>query len=286
VAQFARPIQDIARGSWTTHTGGTTNLFATLNEGEPGDDTAFIQSATAANDAYECRLSTVQVALIDRLHVLRYRGRKSAVGGNTRGLIVELRQGATVIASNTHADLTAVMADAAILLTKQQGAAITDYADLRVRFTSTGTFSGGGAQRRRVEVSWCQLRVPDWQPTYENQWGAIYDDATPGVVRLTIDDVTVEAATLEEAQLRLAEAIRDTYDDDYDDPRYRLWGFVRQPMARYAFKVKQYEGMPGAEAKMASLLQRRDAQELIDRDPPTFTTPPPTETTTTTTVMP
>ncbi len=162
MAQFARPSSDITvNGGWTTQAGATSNRWTVLDEIEPANDADFIQSALAINDVYECRLSSVQPALINRLHVLRYRGRKSAIGGNVRGVIVELLQGASVIASNTHADLTAVMLDGAIVLTKEQGALITDYADLRVRFSATGTFSGNNTQRRRVEISWCQLRVPD-----------------------------------------------------------------------------------------------------------------------------
>jgi hypothetical protein len=161
VALFTRPIADISRGTWTTNTGATTNLWAAIDEPEPASDADYVQSSNSANDSYEVRLASVAPALLDRLHILRYRGRKSAAAGNQRGVTVELRQGATVIATNSHPDLTAVFADGLILLTREQGAAITDYADLRVRFTGTGTIGGSGGNRRSVQMSWCQLRVPD-----------------------------------------------------------------------------------------------------------------------------
>jgi hypothetical protein len=272
MAQFARPSQDITRGSWVTDSGATANLWAALDELAPGDDADFVQSSLATqNDTYEFRLSTVQAALIDRLHLLRYRGRKGAVGGNTRNLTVELRQGATLIASNIHNDLTAVMADGAIVLTKEQGALITDYTDLRVRLIASGTFNGGAAQRRRVEVSWCQFRVPDWQPTWEVDWGAEEVILPDNRVQLTLNGITVEGADSIEARRLLAEAIRDTIVSEwtppplepsgalgdpmpprpdasvYDDPAYRVWGFLRQPLAYYHWKVQQNTALGIAE---------------------------------------
>jgi hypothetical protein len=161
VALFTRPIADISRGTWTTNAGATTNLWAAIDEAEPANDADYVQSSNSANDSYEVRLAGVAPALLDRLHLLRYRGRKSAAAGNQRGVTVSLVQGATVIATNAHPDLTAVFTDGLILLTREQGAAITDYADLRVRFTGSGTIGGSGGNRRSVQMSWCQFRVPD-----------------------------------------------------------------------------------------------------------------------------
>jgi hypothetical protein len=160
VAQFARPIQDVARGSWTTNVGGTANLWAAIDE-QDADETDYIQSSLTANDTYEARLSSVEAALVRRLHILNYRTRKSAAAGNTRGVTVSLVHGTTVIASQSHPDLTIVWATLPLLLTRQQAAAITDSTDLRVRFAATGTTGGSAGNRRAVWASWAQLRVPD-----------------------------------------------------------------------------------------------------------------------------
>jgi hypothetical protein len=204
VAQFARPASDIAIGSWTTQGGSAASLWATLDE-DPADEADFAQSSLTVNDSYETLLSPVEAAFIDRLHLLRYRGRKNAAAGNTRGVTVDLLQGTTVIATNSHPDLTVVWLDGAILLTKAQGAAITDYANLRVRFTATGSVSGPGGNRRRAQVSWCQLRVPDATELIDDwrtRWG-----------------LPVEVDTLQEV-IAYAEG------QDQDDPvwvrRYRL----------------------------------------------------------------
>jgi hypothetical protein len=173
VAQFARPASDIAIGSWTTQGGSAASLWATLDE-DPADEADFAQSSLTVNDSYETLLSPVEAAFIDRLHLLRYRGRKNAAAGNTRGVTVDLLQGTTVIATNSHPDLTVVWLDGAILLTKEQGAAITDYTNLRVRFTATGSTASPAGNRRRAQVSWCQLRVPDVAELLEDwrtRWG-------------------------------------------------------------------------------------------------------------------
>jgi hypothetical protein len=160
VAQFARPIQDIARGSWTTNTGGTANLWATIDE-QDADDADFIQAPNNSNTVGVFRLSPLVIPLVRRLHVVNVRARKAAVGGNVRGITTELLQGSTVIASRVDTDLTALWPTLPLVLTRTEAEAITDYSALDARLTTSGTFSGGGAQRRAVQVSWVQFRVPD-----------------------------------------------------------------------------------------------------------------------------
>jgi hypothetical protein len=160
VATFARPIQDISRGFWTTSSGATANLWAGVDE-ETADDTDFIQAPNNSNTVGVFRLSPLDTPLVRRLHIVNVRARKSAVGGNIRGLTTELLQGSTVIASRVDTDLTALWPTLPLVVTRTEAQAITDYSALDVRLTTSGTFSGGGAQRRAVQVSWVQLRVPD-----------------------------------------------------------------------------------------------------------------------------
>jgi len=44
--QFARPTSDQSAGTWTTNSGGTTNLYATIDETSL-DDADYIQSIAA-----------------------------------------------------------------------------------------------------------------------------------------------------------------------------------------------------------------------------------------------
>jgi hypothetical protein len=230
--QYARPSADITLGGWSNQAGATASLFASIDE-VTADDADFVQSSLTANDAYECRLSTVAAALIRRGHIVRYRGRKNAAAGNTRGVTVELRQGATVIASNTHADLTALMLDGAIVLTPGQAAAITDYTNLRIRFAATGTVSGSGSVRRRVVITWAQVRVPD------ATFGAIEDTSTPGVWRYTLNGFTGTGATREDALVDLFTQIRDS--NPADPVNDRRWTYVY-----YARKIRDYTAIRAA----------------------------------------
>lgn len=217
MAVFARPIADITKGSWLTNGGVATNLFAAIDE-DPSNDADYVQSSATVNDTYEARLSSVAPAPIDRLHVLNYRVRKSAALGNTRGVTVSLVQGATVIASQSHSDLTIAAATVPLLLTAAQGALITNYADLRVRFVATGIVSGATTARRAVWVTWAQLRVPDSVDCVDDwraRWGF------PASV-VTIDDV------------------RSWLDANYAENA--VW-FRRYNLARAVWKLSSYRPM-------------------------------------------
>jgi hypothetical protein len=226
VAQFARPSQDVSIGGWTSQAGSAVNLFASIDE-DTANDADFVQCSLTVNDAYEVRLSTVQAALIDRGHILRYRGAKGTLGGNQRGVTVELRQGATVIASNSHPDLTPVAADGIIQLTKEQGAAITNYADLRVRFTATGNVSGPGGNRRRVQIYWCQLRVP------EASFGAVATLVGPPTWQYTLNGVTGSGPSVEDALVDLFAQL--SAESGNDSIEHRRWRYVY-----YARKIRDY----------------------------------------------
>jgi|SRR6478735_513138 len=208
MAQYARPSADITLNAWTTQSGATTNLWSALDEVD-ASETDYVSQASpgANNNLYEVRLSTVTTPLINRYHLVRYRYRKSQALGNVRNVTVGLYQGTTLIASNVHNDITVVWTEGAFLLTVAQAALITDYTNLRLRFTPSGTTSGSTA-RRMVQVSWAQLRVPDWQPTFENEWGAVEDTSTPGITKYTLNGITGQGTRREDALVDLWEKYR------------------------------------------------------------------------------
>lgn len=230
MAQYARPIADTLVGAWTNAANATANLWQSIDE-DPADDADFAQSSLTVNDAYEVRLSAVDAALIGRGHILRVRARKNQAAGNTRGVTIELRQGATVIASQSIADLTVLWPTAPLALTPAQAAAITDYTDLRVRFTATGTVSGNAATRRRVQVSWAQLRVP------EATFGAVATLTGPPVWRYTLGGKTGEGATALDALVDLFTQLQAFDPATYE----RNWRYVY-----YARKIRDYTALRAA----------------------------------------
>ncbi len=263
MAQLARPSADVTTTGWLTQGGASTSLFASIDEVDHDEADFITQQNGSNNNTCEIRLSSVTAALIDRAHVVSYRYRKHQALGNVRNLQVHLVQNTTIIASGTlHTDITVAWTPGAFILTPAQGATITDYTNLRLRFVPSGATNGTTA-RRQVQVAWAQLRVPDWQPTWDNDWGAA-EETGAGFVRLTLDGETVEGVDSEQARLFLAERKRDKIavawgiqaTSVYDEPSYRVWGFLRQPLARARWKIKAYTGIVGAESKLATFEAR------------------------------
>jgi hypothetical protein len=231
VASFARPSADIARGSWTTNSGGTTNLWATIDEAV-ADDADYVISALNANSTYECRLSSVAPAIIPRAHLLVLRGRKDQSGGNTKGVTVDLVQGSTVIGSLDFPDLPFAVTQQNVSIPKSMASQITDYTDLRVRLTSTGITSGGSARRRAI-VTGIALRVPsavDLVDDLLTRWSIISDTSVPGVVTVSRDGFTGTGNTL-------AKAIWDMYQT----MPHSIENERRFHIAYYLWKQIEYE---------------------------------------------
>jgi hypothetical protein len=96
-----------------------------------------------------------------------------------------------------------------------------------VRFTATGNVSGPGGNRRRVQMYWCQLRVP------EATFGATATLVGPPTWQYTLNGVTGSGSSVEDALVDLfaqlsAEATADSIE-------YRRWRYVY-----YARKIRDY----------------------------------------------
>ena len=126
--QFLRPVSDVA-GNWHAEDERTTNLYASVDD-SPFDDDTFIESPDnpTATDYAELNLPSAADPATGAGHIVRYR----YGGSGTTTLVVELRQGTTVIASWTHIDPGAPTL-AEQTLTEVEADAITDYSDLRIR---------------------------------------------------------------------------------------------------------------------------------------------------------
>jgi RHS repeat-associated protein len=151
--QFARP--DGLTGSNGTWTG----TYASIGEAVANDaDFLASPSGPTSTNYYEVSLSDSQVPYTRTGIVVRYRYAKSGNNsGQTINLTVELRQGSTVIASQTQNNIPGVSGSGwqqgTITLTPAQGSSISNFADLRIRFSPVGTGSG---QKRSAQVSWAE----------------------------------------------------------------------------------------------------------------------------------
>ena len=156
-AQFARP--DGPAGS----NGAWSGTFASINEVTPNDATLLASPAgPTTTNYYEVSLGDADPPG-DRAGItVRYRYAKSGNdAGQTINLTVELRQGATVIASAAHPNIPGAAGSGwqagSFILTTAQANAITNFADLRLRFRPS---AAGGGQKRSAEISWAELQVP------------------------------------------------------------------------------------------------------------------------------
>ena len=143
MAQLSRPSTDATLGGYTDQGGGAVSIFATIDE-VAADDADYIQSALApANAAYVTKLTSVEDPQSSSGHVVRYRYQKNAAGGAQIDLTVQLREGdvnegtpGTLIAEWTHTNIPSAWTAGSQTLSGAQADAITNYADLFLRFVS------------------------------------------------------------------------------------------------------------------------------------------------------
>ena len=99
------PDGDSAVGSWTTDSGGTTNLYLKIDEGIAGavDTTDYIIApSNTTNSDYKCTLGDVNSDFGSML-TLKYQTRHCQVGlvDDSLGLSIRIMSGATVLAAGT-----------------------------------------------------------------------------------------------------------------------------------------------------------------------------------------
>lgn len=125
--QIIRPSSDVSAGLWLPSSG--TDLFAMIDE-TPASDADYIYTLNAGA-VCTIALQTATDPAVSAGHVVRYRLR----GDGTSGVEVALMQNTTVIATWTHDPAPASFTDYAQTLSGAQADAITDYSQLRLRFT-------------------------------------------------------------------------------------------------------------------------------------------------------
>jgi hypothetical protein len=172
----ARPICDGADNTAVPSVAGA-HLYEMLDE-EDFDDADYVSFPVALDHIGSIDLNSIPDPGISTGHVLRFRARSL---GATRWLLVQLKQGATVIASKVYFDggdpITADWATYSIYLTGAEADAITDYGDLNI--SASDLF--GGAQ-----ISWIELLIEQ----------ATSVEATPATVVVGGEQATVRADTI------------------------------------------------------------------------------------------
>lgn len=121
-ARYARPLSDVGAGPWAASDGGSLADAVKQDDG--------ITMGTSAPGTCEIRLGAVADPNTSSGQVVRYK----ASSNSGSGLTVRLKQGATVIASWTHASLPAAQTVYTQVLSPAQCDSITDYGNLRFEF--------------------------------------------------------------------------------------------------------------------------------------------------------
>jgi len=142
MAQFGRPSVDTTRDNWTEDDSTTTDIFDQIDEVVADDADYIMTQLTPTSDVYVSKLTTLEDPLSSSNHVVRFRYRKDAAGGDQIDLTVQLRQGyvnegapGTLIAETalTNIDGSGWTAGT-FTLTGGEADSITDYTDLYLRF--------------------------------------------------------------------------------------------------------------------------------------------------------
>ena len=162
MAQYARPDADRTDGSWLNSSSNNTNLYSYVDETSV-NDSDYIQSidSSASADTVILDLSSVTDPENAVNHTVFYRASVAAgMMGGTPDLTVALFQGdaGSPIATKTDSGVTTSFSDDNLNLSTSEANAITDYGDLRIKFTRA---AGGGAGGETVTISWCYFSCDD-----------------------------------------------------------------------------------------------------------------------------
>ena len=162
MAQFSRPDNDDTIGSWIDEASGTTDIYTGIDEDLASQsDTDLVRSENdPSTSEYIAGLGLVTDPEGNVDHVVRYRYQKGETGGGQPGvinLIVQLREGTTVRASNTHNGIATGFVDGTFTLSSGEADAITDYSNLNIRFQAD---KSSGARTSWAEISRAEFEVP------------------------------------------------------------------------------------------------------------------------------
>ena len=143
---FLRPEWGVDAGTWTP-----VPQWSRLDD---NDDTDYVSATATGTD--EVGLTHIADPGVDTGHVIRFRARATGSGPDEQ-MQVSLYQGGTLVAQTAVTSITPrdSFNTYSYTLTSGEAAAITDYADLRLRLVAS-TLSGSD----QLDLAWAELEVP------------------------------------------------------------------------------------------------------------------------------
>ena len=150
MVQYMRPSSDINAG-WTQYPSGAAGRYACINE----EVHEFIKIIYAMSNVYqECKLSTPADTPAPGGGILKWYGYREVATGNL--ITPSIRRGSTIIKTgNAVAVSINGLTPYTLSLSVAEIANITDWSDVRVRFSVSGYSSG------EIRISQAFLEVPD-----------------------------------------------------------------------------------------------------------------------------
>jgi hypothetical protein len=139
-SQEGLPVSDISNaGAWTrSDTGATTNLYTVLDDAiEPGSSDYVQSPADPSSAVFEVKVTNLTDPTSSTGHYVHFVYGKDVSGGTTVNLKVDLVQATTVIATQQLNNIAVYPVEGSIVLSGAEADAITDYTNLRLRFTAT-----------------------------------------------------------------------------------------------------------------------------------------------------
>ena len=134
---FLYPISDITVTNFEDEGAGTTDIFNSLNEGEPGSAADYIQTTSGAGGTYECTLTSKGDPTASDYHYILFGFEKAAVG-DTMSVRATLLEGAVQRAQWIYNNIAQGETQVQELLSGAEADSLTAYGDLRMRWEIIG----------------------------------------------------------------------------------------------------------------------------------------------------
>ena len=160
MTQFARPDADVSDGDWLNQDDSNSNLYASIDEASHSDSD-YIKAEDPGYGIPTDMPVTIGLSDINEPdgnadHKIKYRATENS-GSNAVQLTVQLLEGSTSRKSVTNSSIGGSFAEYTINLSEAEANNISDYTNLKLKFTASDT-QGGGAV---TKISSAEFQAPD-----------------------------------------------------------------------------------------------------------------------------